>query len=573
VDTYSAELLFEMAVAKAVDFNPTNGIDYEGILKLVGKASTAKIPSLAGAGVVAQLFSALASTTHPPPALTQEDLLIALHRAVGSGSISTRPILEAMDPQSLHEAMSEFRITGGYNQERYLFLQEHPNLEAILLAEQDDATVVRMLSSHQVMRNTRNTYLHVAAMVGKHELVQMLVKEPGVEIDSLNAAGETPLYKACLAGQYKSVKVLIDNGADPFIRVSHLKISCLHWLFAFPRDEMEDVASLFISKGFNIQARVNHASEGNPNAYKWATSMHFPFYWPAGTPLHWAAHAESTDAVDVLLKFGAAIDEPDFLENVGAQTALSMAMYRGSISMVSHLLEKDANAARIDGGGCSQLHIVVGDRLLHNTLFPLAKHFMQWCYHGSFENTLASARFCVAAIINAGISIDYQRPMGRTSTRLTPLLDAVHKKDAAGVIALLESGANADVVEDYTGKLPLHIWAETDPRSLAYPDAYLRTLHALFKSTTNPAQRDSGGQSIFHMAMVGADAVSNSDLEIWRQKLNMLLQYCSGLGIDDRDDQGMTLLLHITDYDARHGWNVLPVIEILQNDFGAGNPR
>ena len=559
-----------MAVAKGVDFDPIHGIDYNGMLELVIKATTTqRLPSLAGAGVIAQLLCAFNSTSYPPRHISQENLVVALQRAIESGSIVARPTLEAIEPGRLKPALEVFQSRGSYNQEGHILQREVHGMTALSLAEQDHEGLTVMLSSKKAMRTTNNTELHIAAMLGKREIIEELVKKPGVSIDSLNNAGETPLYKACLAGQYEAVKILIENGADPCVRVSDLKISCLHWLFAFPLDDMEKTASLLTSKGLSVEARVLPASEITPEIPEWTRAMHFPFHWPAGTPLHWAAHAESPDAVDVLVRAGASVDQPDLIDDLRAQTALSMAMYRGSVNMVSHLLAKGANAARIDGRGCSQLHMIAGERTLYNTLFSLPKHFMQWCYQGGFENALASARFCVSKLTNAGISIDCERAMGRTTSKITPLQDAVNNKNTAAIIALLDGGANANVAESYTGKLPLHIWTETDSRSLAYPDTYLPTLRALLENTAHPEQRDSSGQSVVHLAMVGADAVGDSDRELWRQKLHLLLQYCPKLGIDDRDEDGRSLLLQVVNYDARHGWNVIPAIEVLQHDFGA----
>lgn len=550
VDTYPGELMFEMAVAKGIDFDPVRGIDYDGMLELVIKAISAeRRPSLAAAGVVAQLISAFDSTSHSPRCIDQQNLVVGLQRAVESGSVVARSTLEAVEPARLQAALEVFRSRGSYNQEGHILLEG-----AQWMAE---------------VSPTNNSDLHIAAMFGKQEVIEELARSPDVEIDSLNSAGETPLYKACMAGRYEIAKILIDNGADPCVRVSDLQISCLHWLFAFPPGDMEKMASLLICKGLRVDARVLPASPLSPSIPEWAGTTQFPFHWPSGAPLHWAAHAESPEAVDVLLRAGAVVDEPDLSNDIRAQTALSMAMYRGSVNMVSHLLSKGANAARIDGRGSSQLHMVAGERTLYNTLFSLPKHFMQWCYLGNFESALASTRFCVSKIMDAGVSVDCERPMGRTTSELTPLQDAVNNKNTAAILALLEKGANANVTESYTDKLPLHIWTETDFRSLAYPHTYLRTLQALLEHTANPEQRCRSDESIVHLALVGADATSESDRELWRQKLHLLLQHCPGLGIDDRDEDGSTLLLQVVDYDARHGWNVLPVVEMLHHDFGA----
>ncbi|KAF2851230.1 kinase-like protein, partial [Plenodomus tracheiphilus IPT5] len=282
VDTYPGDLLFEMAVAKGVDFDPRHGIDYDGMLKLVNKSTKTKVPSLAGTGVVAQIFSAFTSSTRPPPLIAQRDLVAALHTAVSSGSISARATLGDIAPQLLPGAMNAFQSYGAYNRESLLIRQDFDDLVSFPLADLDDAALIRKVSSLPAMRSTHNTDLHIAALLGKHKLIRMLIDKPGVNIDSPNAAGETPLYKACLAGQYESARVLLENGANPCVRVSPLEISCLHWLFAFPCHQMENVLSLLVAKGLEINARVLPANETTPKRYSWTGSLHFPFHWPAG---------------------------------------------------------------------------------------------------------------------------------------------------------------------------------------------------------------------------------------------------------------------------------------------------
>ncbi|KAF2690590.1 hypothetical protein K458DRAFT_426076 [Lentithecium fluviatile CBS 122367] len=199
-------------------------------------------------------------------------------------------------------------------------------------------------------------------MLGKPDLIRSLVGQHDTSIDCLNSAGETPLYKACAAGQYESVMALMDLGASPLIRVVPLDVSCLHWAFLFPTDKMENVVSRLLSTGIAVDARVALTTRsGAQLEADWIERNHFPFHWPAGTPLHWAAHATSTTAVDALLKHGAHVDELDLVEDDRAQTALAMALCRGSVSMVSHLIERGADTARIDNRGCSSMHIIVSD--------------------------------------------------------------------------------------------------------------------------------------------------------------------------------------------------------------------
>jgi hypothetical protein len=59
----------------------------------------------------------------------------------------------------------------------------------------------------------RNTALHQAVIVGRHDIVQLLL-ERGAEIDAPNKYGQTALYQAAIVGLHDMVQLLLEKGAE-----------------------------------------------------------------------------------------------------------------------------------------------------------------------------------------------------------------------------------------------------------------------------------------------------------------------------------------------------------------------
>lgn len=189
--------------------------------------------------------------------------------------------LQAHNPQRHTDARRSFRKKGGYNT-HYTMSQNCKPASCGLLANPLEWLETRYP-------------LHHAAALGRMDDLETLLKKEGSYPDELDARGETPLMKACMAGSAECTKLLLRYGARPEIVSKSLGTLPLHWLFVFDPTEIPDIADALYTKE-DVPAR----SICNPDI----PAFFFPFRWPAGTPLEWAVFANNTVAIDKLLELG-----------------------------------------------------------------------------------------------------------------------------------------------------------------------------------------------------------------------------------------------------------------------------
>ncbi len=65
--------------------------------------------------------------------------------------------------------------------------------------------------------------LHAACYQGNYAVVQLLLKQPGIELDTLDIDGRTPLMWAVERGHESIIGLLLENGADPAIKNAEAK--------------------------------------------------------------------------------------------------------------------------------------------------------------------------------------------------------------------------------------------------------------------------------------------------------------------------------------------------------------
>lgn len=453
-----------------------------------------------------------------------------LFHAASTGSSIAAEDLAKIDLTRWRTARAEFKTSGGYNEALMGTAGKFRNVDV-----KEARDVCDLKGAESSVDLCGNKLIHIAAMFGKIDVVHYLVEERGVSINSRNDAGETALYKACLAGQFHAVKALVSMSADASITSQPFQISCLHWLFNFDLQHIEPVAKLLVSKGAHVKART--AAIMNDKQRLHIPFEHFPFHWPLGTPFHWASFTRSIEAMDVLLSLGADVDDLDSNSDDEAQTALAMAMYRADTTVVRYLLSKESDPRRVDGTGRNPFHMLAIEWVLSNNLFRLPKCIQWWVYHGSIDKHLEEVWKAVLAVQEAGGALDGRR--GPSMSENTALLDAAGTTpDGGPVVAFLKAGASVQCVETFSGKLPLHLWAGVYSRKLAYQDTYELVCRALLDRTDDWNAKDIlRGHTFLHSAVL---THCQKDFEYFAK---LLLTVASGVSIDVRDHSGATPLL------------------------------
>ncbi|ERF73239.1 hypothetical protein EPUS_08790 [Endocarpon pusillum Z07020] len=206
-----------------------------------------------------------------------------LKSAVGSGSTLAIPELEKLDPPTLYDAISDFRINGGYNR---FYCAIDPSFNNSV-APQNKPT---QRSSFRYSR------LHWLATYGNlSALLDYFNTNRGYGIDDMTDNQETPLYLACARGSWEIAAELMRRGACASVRCTSFEISCMHWVFAF--GEMFQAEAVIQLKGRGADLNARTSTE--------VPFFHYPFVLPAGTPLHWAVATSSHKTIQVLVTQGA----------------------------------------------------------------------------------------------------------------------------------------------------------------------------------------------------------------------------------------------------------------------------
>jgi len=198
----------------------------------------------------------------------------------------------------------------------------------------------------------QGSLLHLAAMRGHQDMVQMLVHQRGADIDRGNAARQTSLHTAC-EGNYANIVVeLLAAGADADKRDS-LKQTPLH---RAAHSGAVDCILALLEYGANTKLRdeggllpVHSAAlRGREEALRMLISqdprsanVEANDGW---TPLHFASHAGFAGALEALIECGAYVHSVDKEQ----MTALHRAATSGSDAACQVLLRAGADLEATD---------------------------------------------------------------------------------------------------------------------------------------------------------------------------------------------------------------------------------
>ncbi|KAH8692514.1 ankyrin repeat-containing domain protein [Phaeosphaeriaceae sp. PMI808] len=162
------------------------------------------------------------------------------------------------------------------------------------------------------------TWLHYAVFMNSLELATCLVKDFNFPINVSNCSGQTPLWIACLSGNYEMVALLLSHDADARIE-SGQGSNCLHHLAAFDERYTAEVSQ---------QLQIRGAEVNGQNV--------------AGlTPLHYAIRGSGPlleePSVAALLELGA----NPLISDEDGDTPLDSAIYTMRIFYLKRLLSSE----------------------------------------------------------------------------------------------------------------------------------------------------------------------------------------------------------------------------------------
>lgn len=171
-----------------------------------------------------------------------------------------------------------------------------------------------------------NTPLHYAAR-SVDPGVAALLRDAGAEVDACNHDGVSPLGSACLAGNWRLARFLLERGARPEPPGGQPALLCA------AAGEDDDAAG--------VQLLLRHKARANARDGRGRSA------------LHEAAALDHVEICRVLLEAGAEVDARD----AQGRTPLLEAVRGGAVRALEALLAAGANVHAKDAAGANALHL------------------------------------------------------------------------------------------------------------------------------------------------------------------------------------------------------------------------
>ena len=328
------------------------------------------------------------------------------------------------------------------------------------------------LLEHISKEKNLNYELTNACKDGDSEYVKWLI-EKGVNINTLDSQGFSPLHWAIGKGNFELVELLLKHGADINLKAADTTTP-LH--IAVQRSHTQ-IVDLLLCYGADVNVVT---SDGN-------------------TPLHWAAKKNTLEIIELLLNHGA---DPYVLNSLGVrphdltnETArefffhrfsqgknlneeLLIASERGDLEYTKWLLEKGVKIDVFDPEGNTPLHLAAKNGHEEVALFLFEHGGGLQAGNNRGETPLSVATPEIKSLL-----------LGKA------LIEALDKKDLFYVKWLIQQGAEVNM-QNKMEKAPLHIAVE---------ERALDLVELLLNNGANPNVRDREGNTPLHYAAKEGD--------------------------------------------------------------------
>ncbi|RSL98243.1 hypothetical protein CEP52_010406 [Fusarium oligoseptatum] len=271
--------------------------------------------------------------------------------SIATGDLAFSERTRSVNQRGFDDAMAKFHANGGYNRH---YVHSKPALRSCI--NLDTRALQPGISTTEPLNEDGDYLSHVLASFRLPETLEILktIVTP-TTVNLVNAFGESLLYRACSCGATETVAFLLDLGADPTLRLGGDGPSCLHWLFVFHPEDIDQVADGLIGKGASVDVKTNHNHK----------MLYYPYRFPAGSPLHWAVEQYIFSGMPPPVQPNSIDDcliEPPILGPKDGSSALDLAVQNWDAGIVCLLLEYASSDTRASSSGIGVLHhLLAGD--------------------------------------------------------------------------------------------------------------------------------------------------------------------------------------------------------------------
>ena len=131
-------------------------------------------------------------------------------------------------------------------------MSEWPNLFKYVITGAFDKDVIdRYLQDIRKQTSCDSSILHFAVIGGNLKTIKYLI-DNGADVNAVNDFGETPLHWCCKEGNLEITRLLISCGAD-YTLLDNDENSVLHWVAEYDEKEM---LLEFLKKNIQIQGNI-----------------------------------------------------------------------------------------------------------------------------------------------------------------------------------------------------------------------------------------------------------------------------------------------------------------------------